>query len=183
MYWRLLTTNPTAARDVVLSDKPVISTETDRMDRGMLDQLLLHTGTLGSIYHKNPETFIRTAKPRFLPDSPALNLASKRHLITAFGGPASRPRAPRTSDGPARASGSPAPTGQPAVPARPVVNGGSGGGAGTENGQPPAQQQQQISNDLYSQLAEIDLLGGGGYQADVPQPRGGQGQQQNDLLI
>lgn len=54
MYWRLLTTNPTAAREIVLSEKPVISTETDRMDKGMLDQLLLHTGSLGSIYHKNP---------------------------------------------------------------------------------------------------------------------------------
>lgn len=55
MYWRLLTSNPAAARDIVLSEKPIISTETDRMDKGMLDQLLLHTGTLGSIYHKNPE--------------------------------------------------------------------------------------------------------------------------------
>lgn len=70
MYWRLLTSNPTAARDIVLSEKPVISTETDRMDKGMLDQvillacrpfcaelteqLLLFTGTLSSIYHKNP---------------------------------------------------------------------------------------------------------------------------------
>jgi hypothetical protein len=39
MYWRLLTSNPTAARDIVLSEKPVISTETDRMDKGMLDQV------------------------------------------------------------------------------------------------------------------------------------------------
>jgi AP-2 complex subunit beta-1 len=58
MYWRLLTSNPTAARDIVLSEKPVISTETDRMDKGMLDQLLLFTGTLGSIYHKNPNVRI-----------------------------------------------------------------------------------------------------------------------------
>jgi AP-2 complex subunit beta-1 len=55
MYWRLLSTNATAAKDIVLAEKPPISTETDRMDRGTLDQLLLHTGTLGSIYHKNPE--------------------------------------------------------------------------------------------------------------------------------
>lgn len=41
MYWRLLTSNPTAARDIVLSEKPVISTETDRMDKGMLDQVSL----------------------------------------------------------------------------------------------------------------------------------------------
>lgn len=39
MYWRLLTSNPTAARDIVMSEKPVISTETDRMDKGMLDQV------------------------------------------------------------------------------------------------------------------------------------------------
>jgi hypothetical protein len=55
MYWRLLSTNAAAAHDIVLSDKPPISTETDRMDRGSLDQLLLHAGTLGSIYHKSPE--------------------------------------------------------------------------------------------------------------------------------
>lgn len=54
MYWRMLTADSAAARDIVMSEKPVISTETDRMDKGMLDQLLLHTGTLGSIYHKNP---------------------------------------------------------------------------------------------------------------------------------
>ena len=63
-----------------MSDKPVISTETDRMDKGMLDQvcsleriatetltkrqLLLQTGTLGSIYHKNPN--VRFASKRML---------------------------------------------------------------------------------------------------------------------
>jgi len=55
MYWRLLSTNAGAAKDIVLSEKPPISTETDRMERGALDQLLLHAGTLGSIYHKSPE--------------------------------------------------------------------------------------------------------------------------------
>lgn len=66
MYWRLLTTNPTAAREIVLSEKPVISTETDRMDKGMLDQLLLHTGSLGSIYHKNPNVSQTCLKGRAL---------------------------------------------------------------------------------------------------------------------
>lgn len=55
MYWRLLAINPAVAREIVLADKPPITTDADRMDRGALDQLLLHTGTLGSIYHKNPE--------------------------------------------------------------------------------------------------------------------------------
>ncbi len=55
MYWRMLAINPTVAGQVVLAEKPPITTDADRMDRGALDQLLLHTGTLGSIYHKNPE--------------------------------------------------------------------------------------------------------------------------------
>ena len=55
MYWRILAINSTAAKDIVLAEKPPITTDSDRMDRGALDQLLLHTGTLGSIYHKNPE--------------------------------------------------------------------------------------------------------------------------------
>ncbi len=55
MYWRMLAINPSAAGQIVLAAKPPITTDSDRMDRGALDQLLLHTGTLGSIYHKNPE--------------------------------------------------------------------------------------------------------------------------------
>jgi AP-2 complex subunit beta-1 len=55
MYWRMLAINPTVAGEIVLAEKPPITTDSDRMDRGALDQLLLHTGTLGSIYHKNPE--------------------------------------------------------------------------------------------------------------------------------
>lgn len=55
MYWRMLAINSSASKDIVLAEKPPITTDSDRMDRGALDQLLLHTGTLGSIYHKNPE--------------------------------------------------------------------------------------------------------------------------------
>ncbi|KAJ3537385.1 hypothetical protein NM688_g6700 [Phlebia brevispora] len=55
MYWRMLAVNPAVAGEIVLAEKPAITTDSDRMDRGALDQLLLHTGTLGSIYHKNPE--------------------------------------------------------------------------------------------------------------------------------
>lgn len=58
MYWRMLAVNPTVAGEIVLAEKPAITTDSDRMDRGALDQLLLHTGTLGSIYHKNPEVCI-----------------------------------------------------------------------------------------------------------------------------
>jgi hypothetical protein len=108
MYWRLLAINPTVASEIVLSEKPAITMDADRMDRGALDQLLLHTGTLGSIYHKNPEvrywyptwprslllttpifffppcltqTFIRGAAGKALMDSPALNPLSRQLLV------------------------------------------------------------------------------------------------------
>ncbi|KAF9500909.1 Adaptor protein complex beta subunit [Pleurotus eryngii] len=81
MYWRLLALNPAVAGEIVLAEKPPITTDSDRMDRGALDQLLLHTGTLGSIYHKNPETFIRNAVGRALVDSPALNPHSRAVLV------------------------------------------------------------------------------------------------------
>jgi vesicle coat complex subunit len=63
MYWRMLAINPTLAGEIVLAPKPPITTDSDRMDRGALDQLLLHTGTLGSIYHKNPEVSVFVGSP------------------------------------------------------------------------------------------------------------------------
>ncbi|ORY28285.1 vesicle-mediated transport-related protein [Naematelia encephala] len=165
MYWRLLTSNPTAAREIVLSEKPVISTETDRMDKGMLDQLLLHTGTLGSIYHKNPNTFIRTARPRYLPDSPALNASSKRHLITPGGLGLSSSSARRVS--PPTITARPAATSAVAAPVSPVEDSLQSPGA---------------DEDPYGQLGDLDFGNGGGtgggYEADVPRPRG-----EEDLLF
>ncbi|XP_006458165.1 hypothetical protein AGABI2DRAFT_148659 [Agaricus bisporus var. bisporus H97] len=81
MYWRMLAINPTFAGEIVLAEKPPITTDSDRMDRGALDQLLLHTGTISSIYHKNPETFIRNAVGKALVDSPALNANSRAVLV------------------------------------------------------------------------------------------------------
>ncbi|PFH54393.1 hypothetical protein AMATHDRAFT_53363 [Amanita thiersii Skay4041] len=89
MYWRMLAINPAVAKEIVLSEKPAITTDSDRMDRGSLDQLLLHAGTLGSIYHKNPETFIRNAVGKALMDSPALNTHSRAVLV-----PLPRPQLP-----------------------------------------------------------------------------------------
>lgn len=90
MYWRLLATNAGAAKGIVMGERPPVNTDTDRMELGALDQLLLHTGTLGSIYHKTPETFIRHAKGKALADSPALNAASRR-VLSKFASSSSSP--------------------------------------------------------------------------------------------
>ncbi|KAJ3140785.1 AP-1 complex subunit beta-1 [Geranomyces variabilis] len=72
IYWRLLSTDPVAAKAIILSDKPAISTETDNIDNALLQELLLHVSTLASIYHKPATTFIGGVKPRKLMPSKAL---------------------------------------------------------------------------------------------------------------
>ncbi|GHJ87409.1 hypothetical protein NliqN6_3811 [Naganishia liquefaciens] len=162
MYWRLLSSDPAATRDIVLAEKPPISTETDRMDKGTLDQLLLHTGTLSSIYHKSPQTFIRTAKARYLPDSPALNASSRRHLIGPNGMAHRQQR-------------------KPTLTTRPVSQ-------VTESARPESSYKAQqeadrfdspvgASADPYAQLGAL-----ADYQVDQPRPRGFSRSGDEDLL-
>ncbi|KAJ2817942.1 hypothetical protein FBU31_006049, partial [Coemansia sp. 'formosensis'] len=73
IYWRLLSTDPEMARTVVLSDKPEITAEGEKLDMPLLEELLLQVGTLSSIYRKPPSTFIPFAKKRVLGASPALS--------------------------------------------------------------------------------------------------------------
>ncbi|KAG7539700.1 hypothetical protein FFLO_03417 [Filobasidium floriforme] len=165
MYWRLLSSDPASTRDIVLADKPPISTETDRMDKGMLDQLLLHTGTLSSIYHKSPQTFIRTAKARYLTDSPALNASSRRHLQQP--GTRSRSAAPAPS--------STSRPGPPATAPRPPT------ALIDTNAEDVYSPIDGNVNEPYAQLVGA-LGGGGGYQADQPRPKGSSRLMDDDLL-
>jgi len=43
---------------VVLSDKPVISISNSTLSESLLEQLLNDIGSLASVYHKPPETFL-----------------------------------------------------------------------------------------------------------------------------
>mmetsp|Transcript_55742 Transcript_55742/g.64361 ORF Transcript_55742/g.64361 Transcript_55742/m.64361 type:complete len:904 (+) Transcript_55742:91-2802(+) len=58
IYWRLLSTDPEAAKMVVLGDKPVIEDDTFRLDSGLLNVLIGQIATLSSVYHKPPEAFV-----------------------------------------------------------------------------------------------------------------------------
>ncbi|PIA18915.1 hypothetical protein COEREDRAFT_13494 [Coemansia reversa NRRL 1564] len=73
IYWRLLSTDPEMARTVVLSEKPEISAEGERLEMPLLEELLLQVGSLSSIYRKPPSSFIPFAKKRVLGQSPALS--------------------------------------------------------------------------------------------------------------
>jgi AP-1 complex subunit beta-1 len=62
LYWRLLSADPATARDVVLAEKPIISGETSALDQGLLRVLLTNIGTLSSVFHRPPETFVSKLK-------------------------------------------------------------------------------------------------------------------------
>jgi AP-1 complex subunit beta-1 len=57
-YWRLLSSDPEAARVVVLSDKPEIGEDNGGIEPVLLDELIGQIANLSSIYHKPPEAFI-----------------------------------------------------------------------------------------------------------------------------
>lgn len=58
IYWRLLSTDPAAAKEVVLAEKPLISEETDLLEPTLLDELICHIGSLATVYHKPPSSFV-----------------------------------------------------------------------------------------------------------------------------
>ncbi|KAJ6704890.1 ADAPTOR COMPLEX SUBUNIT BETA FAMILY MEMBER [Salix purpurea] len=45
IYWRLLSTDPEAAKDIVLAEKPVISDDSNLLDSSLLDELIANIAT------------------------------------------------------------------------------------------------------------------------------------------
>ncbi|CAM9621377.1 unnamed protein product [Chrysoparadoxa australica] len=58
VYWRLLSTNPDAAKAVVLSEKPTIADDTFMLEPQLLESLIGQIATLSSVYYKPPEAFV-----------------------------------------------------------------------------------------------------------------------------
>lgn len=81
MYWRLLSTDMNAAKEIVMGEKPPITAESERLDPATLEEMCLNVGTLATIYLKPVQTVFRSARPRRLQDSPAL----QKHNTVAFG--------------------------------------------------------------------------------------------------
>ncbi|KAF4126696.1 Vesicle coat complex subunit [Geosmithia morbida] len=80
MYWRLLSTDMNAAKAVVMGEKPAITAESERLDPATLEEMCLNVGTLATIYLKPVHTVFRSARPRKLQDSPAL----QKHNTAAY---------------------------------------------------------------------------------------------------
>lgn len=58
VYWRLLSSDPEAARAVVLTQKPEIGDDTFTIEPALLDELISQISTLSSIYHKPADAFV-----------------------------------------------------------------------------------------------------------------------------
>lgn len=62
IYWRLLSTDPDVAKQVVLAEKPVIEDSKQHMDPVLLNILLEELGSLSSVFHKPSSTFVSKSK-------------------------------------------------------------------------------------------------------------------------
>ncbi|XP_048769031.2 AP-1 complex subunit beta-1-like isoform X2 [Ostrea edulis] len=62
IYWRLLSTDPAAAKEVVLAEKLLIYEEEDLIEPTLLDELICNISSLASVYHKPPNAFVEGSK-------------------------------------------------------------------------------------------------------------------------
>jgi len=68
MYWRLLSANPEAAKQIVIAeDKPPITDTSNKIEPELLAILIPQIGTLASVYHKPESTFMQRTKPSAAP--------------------------------------------------------------------------------------------------------------------
>lgn len=58
VYWRLLSSNPDAAKAVVLAEKPTIADDTESLEPELLQTLIANISTLSAIYHKPAAAFV-----------------------------------------------------------------------------------------------------------------------------
>ncbi|KAF2094221.1 Adaptor protein complex beta subunit [Rhizodiscina lignyota] len=72
MYWRLLSTDPAIAKSIVMGEKPPITAESEKLDPHTLEEMCLVVGTLATVYLKPVQAVFRSARPRRITDSPAL---------------------------------------------------------------------------------------------------------------
>ncbi|KAG7127085.1 AP-1 complex subunit beta like protein [Verticillium longisporum] len=61
MYWRLLSTDMAAAKTIVMTEKPPITAESERLDPATLEEMCLNVGTLATVYLK-PKQYLATAE-------------------------------------------------------------------------------------------------------------------------
>ena len=67
VYWRLLSSDPAVTRQVVLADRPPITSTIQSLPQPLLEELITEISTLASVYQKPASTFI--GQGRFASDA------------------------------------------------------------------------------------------------------------------
>lgn len=80
MYWRLLSSDPSTAKQIVMGEKPAITAESEKLDPPTLEEMCLNVGTLATVYLKPVSQVFRAARPRRLIDSAAL----QKHTLPTY---------------------------------------------------------------------------------------------------
>lgn len=80
MYWRLLSSDPATAKQIVMGEKPAITAESEKLDPATLEEMCLNVGTLATVYLKPVQQVFRSARSRRLVDSPAL----QKHTLPTY---------------------------------------------------------------------------------------------------
>mmetsp|Transcript_18641 Transcript_18641/g.33694 ORF Transcript_18641/g.33694 Transcript_18641/m.33694 type:complete len:877 (+) Transcript_18641:16-2646(+) len=68
VYWRLLSSDPEIAKQIVLAEKPTISDFSYSLESGILDRLIESMPSLASVYHKPPEAIVSKVRPHVFED-------------------------------------------------------------------------------------------------------------------
>ena len=79
-YWRLLSTDVKAAKQIVMGEKPPVTAESEKLDAFTLEEMCLSVGTLATVYLKPVQQVFRFARQRKLADSPAL----QKHTLPTY---------------------------------------------------------------------------------------------------
>jgi hypothetical protein len=64
IYWRMLSSNPEVAKNIILGKKPNISGDWNMMDKNVLDVMIDNVGKLASVYYKMPESFVKRIREK-----------------------------------------------------------------------------------------------------------------------
>ena len=162
IYWRLLSTDPAAAKAVVLADKPHISEETDLLEPALLDELICHIASLSSVYHKPPATFTERK-------TPVRSVALPTRAEPTPGSSTTTAEQPPSQQAAAPA---PAPTAATVIPTPSIPGNDTMIGDLLSLDSRPAEAPQAGLGDILSDLGSLGLAGPAAPPAAAPMPNG-----------
>jgi vesicle coat complex subunit len=64
IYWRMLSSNPEMAKEIIMGQKPTISEDSGSLEPHLLDKLIDNIGMLSSVFYKPPEMFVKKIRDR-----------------------------------------------------------------------------------------------------------------------